>query len=239
LSGTQFVSNTARSSGGGMYALAAVTMTNGLFQDNQSTLGMGGGLAATGSIVLSGTQFVRNSAPQGGGLQHALFDGRIVNGLFAGNVASSTAGAEMLLASTGPVEVVHTTIAAPTVSSGSAIQVLTGTVTITNTAIVSHAVGLNVIGGLVTQDYNLFFGNGADTQGVVAGGANSLTGDPKFVDPLSDNYHLGPGSAAIDAGTNMGVMTDFDGEPRPQGSGFDLGFDEFTPWRIFLPLVMR
>jgi hypothetical protein len=54
-----------------------------------------------------------------------------------------------------------------------------------------------------------------------------------------DDYHLGPGSAAIDAGTNAGVTTDFDGEARPQGSGFDIGFDESTLHDVFLPLIMR
>jgi predicted outer membrane repeat protein len=239
LSGTQFVSNTARSFGGGLYAFAAVTVTNGLFLGNQSTLNEGGGLAATGSIVLINTRFVRNSATEGGGLYHTLDNGRIVNGLFTGNVASSTLGAAMLLNSPGVVEVVHTTIAGPTASSGSAIQALTGTVAITNTVIASHTVGISNTGGVVTQDYNLFFGNGANTAGVISGGANSLTGDPSFADPSSDDYHLGPGSAAIDAGTNAGVTADFDGEARPLGGGFDIGLDEFTPWRIFLPLVLR
>jgi len=239
ISGTRFVSNTARGRGGGMFALAAVTVTNSLFQGNQSTLNEGGGLAATGSIVLSGTHFVRNRATRGGGLLHTLFDGRIVNGLFAGNVASSTLGAAMLLESPGSVNVIHATIADPVVAGGSAIEVLTGTVSITNTVIASHTVGISNTNGMVTQDYNLFFGNGSNIQGVVAGGTNSVTGDPRFVDPSSDDYHLGPGSAAIDAGTDAGVTTDFDGEERPQFAGFDIGFDEFTPWRIFLPLVMR
>jgi predicted outer membrane repeat protein len=238
ISGTRFLSNTARGFGGGLYGLAAVTVTNGLFQGNQSTLNEGGGLAATGPLVLSNTHFVGNRAAQGGAIFHNVGAGRIVNGLFAGNVASSTLGAAMLLNSPGLVEVIHTTIVGPP-AGGAAIQVLTGTLSITNTILVSHTVGISVTGGTVTQDYNLFFGNGADTLGVVSGGANSVAGDPSFVDPSSDNYHLGPGSAAIDTGTDAGVTTDSDGEVRPQGAGFDIGLDEFTPQRIFLPLVTR
>jgi hypothetical protein len=34
------------------------------------------------------------------------------------------------------------------------------------------------------------------------------------------------GSAALDAGPDVGVVADVDGELRPQGGGFDLGYDE-------------
>ena len=52
------------------------------------------------------------------------------------------------------------------------------------------------------------------------------TGDPLFVRPASGNYHLQPGSAAIDAGVGSAVATDLDGQPRPAGAGPDLGADE-------------
>jgi hypothetical protein len=45
---------------------------------------------------------------------------------------------------------------------------------------------------------------------------------------LDSNYRLLPNSPCIDAGTDMGIMTDFDGNPRPQGAGFDIGSFEFT-----------
>jgi len=235
----EFLSNTARSNGGGLYALAAVTLTNSLIQGNQSTLGRGGGLAAAGAFVLNSARFIENSALEGGGLYHSLFDGRIVNSLFADNGASSGRGAALQLASTGVVDIVHATIAATTVSSGSAIEVVTGTTAITNSLIVSHAVGLVASGGSTIQDYNLFFGNGADTQGPVLGGAHSLVGDPRVVNHSNAAWRLDPGSAAIDAGTDVGVTTDIDGEPRPQGAGFDIGFDEYEPLRLLLPIVLR
>jgi uncharacterized repeat protein (TIGR01451 family) len=55
---------------------------------------------------------------------------------------------------------------------------------------------------------------------------NQHTGDPAFVDPDNGDYHIGPGSAAIDAGLDAGVDHDIDGEPRPLGGGYDLGADE-------------
>ena len=75
----------------------------------------------------------------------------------------------------------------------------------------------------------------------VASGGHSLTGDPVFVAPASDDYHLTPGSTAIDAGANAGVTTDIDGEIRPFGSGFDIGFDEWIGvlYRTFLPVARK
>jgi hypothetical protein len=54
-------------------------------------------------------------------------------------------------------------------------------------------------------------------------------GDIWGVDPrLDSRYRLLPNSPCIDAGTDLGITTDFDGNPRPQGSGFDIGAFEFT-----------
>jgi hypothetical protein len=61
-----------------------------------------------------------------------------------------------------------------------------------------------------------------------------LAGDPK----LTNTFHLGSGSAAIDAGTDAGVLEDIDGDPRPLGGGFDIGADEFRP-SIFIPFVQK
>ena len=245
IQGTQFLSNTARSRGGGLYMLGAVTVTAAVFDGNQSTIATGGGLHAFGMANVSATQFRRNVAVEGGGLYHGFEDGRVINSLFAGNQATNDTGAAILLASTGTVAVVHVTIAGESVAGGPAIEVLTGTVGITNTILTSHTIGINNSGAIVTQDYNLFFGNGTDAQGAIAGGANSVTGNPRFIDPPHGDYHLGQGSAAIDAGSNAAIMTDFDGDGRPFGPGFDIGFDEanFTadvqPYHLYLPLVMR
>ena len=55
------------------------------------------------------------------------------------------------------------------------------------------------------------------------------------------DYHIAPGSAAIDAGVNSGVTSDIDGDTRPQGSGYDIGADEVSgqQWDIYLPLVVK
>lgn len=229
IAGTQFVGNTARSAGGGIYAFAAVTVTGALFDGNESTHDAGGGIAVYGAVAVSSTQFLHNLAQEGGGIYHDYFEpGSVVNSLFGSNQAANARGAALALASTGGFEVVHTTIAGPAAGSSTAIDVLTGAVQITNTIIASHSVAISNSGGTVFQDYNLLFGNGIDTQGAIAGGAHNVSGNPRFVAPVVDDYHLGPGSAAVDTGIDSGILVDYDGEMRPLDVGFDIGFDEVS-----------
>jgi hypothetical protein len=47
------------------------------------------------------------------------------------------------------------------------------------------------------------------------------------------------GSAAIDAGVDAGIGFDLDGNSRPFGIGFDIGYDEYAIWKVFLPVVRR
>ena len=67
------------------------------------------------------------------------------------------------------------------------------------------------------------------------------TTPPRFVNPAADNYHILFGSAAFNAGANVGVTRDFDGDARPLSGGFDIGYDEYAGalLRLFLPAIMR
>ena len=222
---TQFLSNTGSSRGGGMSVFGDANLVQVLFQNNESSIA-GGGANVTGPLFVQSSRFVDNVSAWGGGLHHNFGNGRIVNSLFAGNEVTNAAGAAMALESTGMVEVIHTTIGAPDAAGATAIDVLTGTVGITNTIIAGHAIGIDNGGGFVSQDYNLFFDNGANTQGAIFGGAYSFTDDPLFLNPAADDYHLVTSSPAVNAGMDAGIATDFDGELRPLDGGFDIGFDE-------------
>jgi hypothetical protein len=131
----------------------------------------------------------------------------------------------MYLGSSGAVEVLHNTIANPTVGAGAAIHVGGGTVNITNTIVASYTVGIQQAAGAVTAWNTLFNGNTTDLGGTVTNN-DPVAGDPLFVDPANDDYHLGAASAAVDAGVDAGVTTDYDGDTRPQGLGYDIGYDE-------------
>ncbi len=50
-----------------------------------------------------------------------------------------------------------------------------------------------------------------------------------FVDEQGGDYHLAPGSPAVDVGTSSSVPFDFDDVPRPQGMAPDPGAFEFAP----------
>ncbi len=86
-------------------------------------------------------------------------------------------------------------------------------------------------GATVSYDHDLFFD--ASGQAPPSGSGYTQTspvvGDPLFVNPASGDFHLQNGSPGIDAGTsgvNSVVKTDYDGTPRPQGNGYDIGIFE-------------
>jgi hypothetical protein len=80
-------------------------------------------------------------------------------------------------------------------------------------------------GATLTGDYNLIFESRDPNQA----GPNDLIGvDPLLIDPPNNDFHLQPGSPAIDAGEiRAEVIHDLEGTPRPQGAGYDIGAYEF------------
>lgn len=74
-----------------------------------------------------------------------------------------------------------------------------------------------------TGSNNLFFGAGPGPS-VFSSNKNS---DPKFVAAKNGDFHLLPGSPAIDAGFSVNLAADHDGVTRPQGGGYDIGAYEF------------
>ncbi|MCK6624335.1 MAG: choice-of-anchor D domain-containing protein [Anaerolineae bacterium] len=227
LTDTLFMNNTANS-GGGARVNNAATLNGGRFENNQAATSNGGGLYVGGALVLTGTQLISNTAAQGGGVFHTSGAARVINALFARNAATSN-GEALNLRSLSETQILHATIASPTQVNGAAIYVANGTVNITNTIIVSHTTGIQRAGGTVNQNYNLFWGNANNTTGTVGGGTGSITGNPAFTDPTTDDYHLTAASVAIDRGVNTGIATDFEGQARPLGNSFDLGYDEMPP----------
>jgi hypothetical protein len=122
---------------------------------------------------------------------------------------------------------------------GQAMAILSGTLNVTNTIIVNHAVAISTTLASVSEDYNLYFGNGTKFLGSVSSGGHTVGSDPRFANAAADDYHLALNSPAIDAGINAGVLNDFEGDVRPQGIGFDIGFDEVKVHRIYLPLMLK
>jgi hypothetical protein len=84
-------------------------------------------------------------------------------------------------------------------------------------------------GSSLTSDRDLFHRVGGSTALPTVSGltrTNSLTGDPLFAAAATGNYRLQAGSPAVNTGlasVSSVVTRGYDGVPRPQGSGFDLG----------------
>lgn len=61
-------------------------------------------------------------------------------------------------------------------------------------------------------------------------GEDNVTGEAKFIDAANGDFHLLPGSPAIDAGVDQNPLTTgLDGAPRRQGNKIDLGAYEAKP----------
>jgi hypothetical protein len=86
-------------------------------------------------------------------------------------------------------------------------------------------------GGEVTIEHtNTLFHQVTNHHLTLAGTPTFTEVNPVIGDPLLfDGYLLQAGSAAIDAGVDVGVTDDLDGDPRPFGPGFDIGVDEYLP----------
>ena len=164
----------------------------------------------------------------------------MTNNVLADN-QDSFAGGGLYLWDSSP-RLLHTTIARNHGGDGSGLYVAgssnRSTVTLTNTILVSHTVGIAITqGNTATINATLWNDNATNWDGAgTINHSNDHSGDPAFA---ADGYHLTSDSAAIDAGVDAGVTTDVDGDVRPQGAGYDIGADEFRQWCVYLPLVMK
>ena len=229
--------------GGGLYVEQqgnSLTLTRSEFISNRAGAS-GGGLYTGNTLVMTNTLALGNHASDnGGGVYLQAGNGQIVNDILARNTAANDGAGLYLNSPAGAVEIKHTTIANPTPTAGQAIYVNRGLVFVTNTIVTSYTTAIQRANGTVAEDYNLFFGNSADLNGTVTSGGNSLSGlPPDFVDPAGDDYHLKPASAAVDMGLNAGINDDFDLNlrPAPVSPYVDMGAYEYPGQAIDLRIT--
>ena len=244
--------NVAGYHGGGVYSwysTDAELLNNRIYGNSVAHYGGGIYLYHSEDFTLEGNYVYDNESLSAGG---GIFVGwgkhiTMTNNVVAGNTISSPAGkAAAIWLNWSDVHLVHNTIAANKGGDGSGIMVETlSTLRMTNTVLVSHTVGITVAPGCTATLEGTLWGQGEWANGTDWGGGGTVLigtvniwGDPAFVDPANDDYHIGSGSAAINAGIDAGVSTDIDGDPRPLGSAPDLGVDEFKA-KVYLPLMMK
>jgi parallel beta-helix repeat protein len=86
--------------------------------------------------------------------------------------------------------------------------------------LVSHP-GINAAYQVFGNQMNFY--NHAQWVKLTGLGSNTIESDPLFIQPVSHNFHLYPNSPAVNHGIDPGIRMDFDGLPRPLGSGYDIG----------------
>jgi hypothetical protein len=265
--GNSFVSNTAKPAGGGGLLLAGYHMgeypaegpmdsallSGNTFISNTANYGMGGmAVCYVVTATLDSNAFIANTAgSESGGLYVCGGNFRLVNNVIVDNrtvplPGPVIVGGSGLRVNGASVRMLHNTIAHNTGVDGSGIYIASydpSTVTLFNTILASHTVGINVTAGNTVTLEATLWGGGAwanETEwageGAIFTGTVNIWGDPAFVDPDAGDYHIGPHSAAIDRGVYAGVDDDFDGEPRPMGQGYDIGADEAW-WRWYMPMM--
>ena len=227
-----FSGNRAVGRGGGLGVAGGGVLTANLITSNEA--GCGGGLALVqSSAAVQSNVIAANEAGSGGGLcleDHS--DAVLVNNWIVANRAFYD-GSGLLVTDSRP-RLAHNTIARNAGYNGLYVRSYTeytSAVVLTDTILVSHTVGLIAEAGNSARLEATLWGNETDWAGAgaVYTGMVNIRGDPAFADPDAGDYHIGPGSAAVDSGITAGVTTDIDGDPRPMGAGYDIGADELLP----------
>jgi len=211
------------------------------FMRNQATR-RGSGLLVCGSVEIAQSRFISNTGGSDTGGLH-LISGTtyLTNTVIAQN--RTTTGGGLYVAGT-TLHAQHTTVVSNTTASGASSGVYVkdyagvyfSRAWFTNTILISHTIGISVsLGNTAMLNSTLWFGSQAAYTGNVST-VLDYSGNPFLA---ADGYHLTAASQnAIDHGVNSGVPIDIDGEPRPIGSGYDLGVDEIR-FLIYLPLILR
>ncbi len=222
--------------GAGLYQWqGSATYLNNLIEGNLGSVSGQAVLLGYSYSRFEGNRVLDNATSLGIELQGVLAGGpTLVNNVVArsGDKTLSLSGAvNYPLTAT----LLHNTLIGS--GTGYGVYVETGYVALylTNTIVTNHAWGITntfPASSTVLADHTLFWANTYD--GIR--GNNPVNGNPAFA---VDDYHLGPGSAAIDAGVDAGVTTDIDGNSRPHGPGYDIGADEAQLRGVYLPLILR
>ncbi len=241
-----FEGNTA-ANGGAIHIRGPLTIAHSVFTNNVAS-NAGGAIFSDLDSVITASTFISNAAlgagsPSlggGGAVRLNIGPNQVVNSVFVRNWIPQHApgGAVFRISSLNDTYIFHCTIVGEdSVTPNSAIYTTSGggiySTQVRNTIITSHTIALHRGGTIsMTEDYNLFYGNIANTLGgsfgPVASGGNSITAAPRFLDAGQNNFRLLGDSPAINAANDIGIRVDMDGFTRPLGLQPDIGAFEHS-----------
>jgi hypothetical protein len=179
----------------------------------QSTF-TGGHLELAGEVAVDRSTFIH-----GGGIN--LFDGGITGTATISNSLFLESGVSVQVDGFNDVSNMNNTFVGANIDCRSN----SGSVKIWDSNIFYNSAGL------LTASQCFYRYNIIDPAATV-NGASNLFQDPMFTDAVNNDFHLRPGSPAIDAANPSNPSRtglDRDGTPRPQGVRFDIGAFEARP----------
>jgi CSLREA domain-containing protein/uncharacterized repeat protein (TIGR01451 family) len=217
ISGMQVLGNTAGDSGGGIYVYqGSAAISRAHIAHNRADDYGGGIFLFQGSVAVTAGQVTHNTVlHDGGGFYNLGGALTLVNATVSGNSATAGPGGA-LCAMGGTTVLTHTTVASNTAASGGGIY--NGSLTsppLLHNALLAHNDPANCDGTVDSKGYNL------SDDGSCTLTPTDLTGVAALVGPLTQDglalvHPLLPGSPAIDAGRCApGITTDQRGQPRP------------------------
>lgn len=261
-----FESNVAAEGGAVKVHQGDAVLSKCTFRENTAT-SVGGAISAYSSTLdVSNSIFLENDAPKGGGAEcHEGTLATFVNCLFAGNEATGTHGGGLNFEFQTGILISFCTFAENAVATyGGGVFLHSSSGVIGNSIFADnedHAIFENDNSAdpdvddclFHDNDSGVYFDEGSTSialasglgglNAMVAEAQNNRDGNPLFADSKRDDYHLRPGSAAIDRGSTANAPAgDIDGDARPidipaaganaTGAEYDIGFDEYDPSAI-------
>lgn len=204
--------------------------------DNNSQGGFGAAIGGNSSSpIIERNIFMNNTCDS----QHLSGVASFVNGsspIIQNNIFhdNSCRAINMTLPTGTTPKVINNTIVRNPVGIHVDLRVDTSGQTFQNNIISENTIGLEVVFGSEsynpTWEYNLVYNNATNYDGIVdqTNLNGNLSLNPLFLDSLNNKFLLQQNSPAIDAGLLFNAPSDdFDGIPRPQGNGIDMGAYEY------------
>jgi predicted outer membrane repeat protein len=200
-----------------------------------SSIGKAGAVWSNNALVIKRSAFLRNRAgsPGGGGIYANAGSLDVENTLFANNLIENNAafplsGSAAYVTGTGNSRLAFNTFVNTTFNSVSAVAIRP-TTPVVNNIFSSYGVGIERLPvgvGDVFENFNLWHNVSLTSTAGVLHGLTAIIGDPLFINPAAGDFHVQDSSPAVNAGTDVLVAIDFDGDVRPSGAAPDIGFDE-------------